>query len=301
MLKKLLSAVAAAISLMATPVLANNITQAEATTVAVRAHVHIHYFTVAEMRAIIAAKSGPFKVNDLVLRPTVVTQSTYTIDFSSTHEATGKKEKHKATVQKEKPYVPDPDEDYTDTLICSGFVVNADQHTILTVTARHCMEPEIIWFLGIIPVARIDLTPTRLEFMDGDSAAVVQARPSAVADLALLQAISIRPHTAALTIRTQPLVRGEKLVILGMPGGVEFFLSSAMSAQGSDETPPDQRGLFGGLDVIECSSCFGGDSGAAVLDENGQVVGVVDAGGGQPALTAIVPAYRIQSLIQLER
>ena len=250
----------AALVLFGSQSLASSVTTAEAISVGIRANVRVHYLTPDEQSQY--APSGNANL------PTVFSNE-------MRHED-----------------APPPDEFYSDTLICSGFIVKDDGQVTTVITARHCTQPNIERFLGLA-ISRVDIVPTSVEFIDGSQAPVVNVKKSETADLSILSVVEKKKPVLA-TLRATPLRRGEPLSLLGMPGGHEFFYSSGMSSAGPTETTADAEGPdFAGLIPIECVSCYGGDSGAAVLDANGDVVGLLDADMGEPGLNAIVPAYRI--------
>lgn len=273
MFTRLLAAVAALVLIAASPALGQPsvaIQRAEATTVQIRAHIHVHYLTAREIQKMSHQSNSPW--------------------YFFTNLASTKKSADDSN----------PDEDYYDTIVCSGYIaeqsISGTTLTDTVVTARHCTNPNVETFLGV-PVEVVTITPTRLVLLDGESFPAGPIIRSTDSDLSLIQFTDNVTRQTAST-RTTPMERGEPLEILGMPDGRPFYLSTGSSSMGDYETTADTDGAdFAGLEVIECVSCFGGDSGAGVFDADGLVVGILDAGNDVPGFAAIVPAYRVRELL----
>jgi hypothetical protein len=269
MLTRLLAAVAA-LCLFTSPALADSVATAQASTVIVLAHVHVHYLTAQEIQA---------RMSD--------TPNSHLIHYKHGHEA------------------PPKDEDYDNQEICSGVVVQSvpssnwpyvgTMNEILT--ARHCKGTETEYLFSI-PFVDVTITPTGIKYFDGDTGSVQGAYPSKTYDLQLLQSDAEHNH-APVAIQASPVLTGEPLFVFGMPGGIEWAYSSAHSLTGTDETTIKSDGKdFAGLLRLDCASCFGGDSGAGVWDSDGTIVGILVAGSeSQPALALIVPSYKISKFL----
>jgi len=248
---------------------ADYLTTVTQSSVIVTAYVHVHYLSDAEIQKRLKAAhvtSGAFY---LTTKPKAKTDQTPT------------------------------DENFT-APVCSGFVVKDSGTTPAVeeiVTARHCGGVQEVDVFGI-PLADVSLIPTSVTYYDGTTANVIASSPSTSADVRLLQAFSLAPHVAE-KVSAAPLVRGEPLVVVGMPEGRAFSYSNATSLTGTDLTLAAVDGAdFAGLELIDCGSCYEGDSGAAVTDSTGSVIGVLVAGMGQPSVAGIVPASAVISLME---
>lgn len=175
--------------------------------------------------------------------------------------------------------------------ICSGFVIATNGTDELIVTAKHCTTgKDIEGLLGTVGVEL--LTPTYVQFFDGDVGVVKAVSRSQSFDLAVLLVHSNRRHPKLAL--SNHMRTAEKLFVFGMPLGIPWSYSTAVSMSGILRSPHEKP--FDNLVQIECPSCGGGDSGAGVFNTSGRIVGVLVAGDGA-AHSLIVPTEDLLEFI----
>lgn len=158
--------------------------------------------------------------------------------------------------------------DAYDEPICSGSILRAVGAYEDILTARHCTVDEQGMF------GTVKVTPAHVHFWDGDVGVVQSISRDPHADIAVLHVHSMRRHPHTIRF-ADSMHMGEPVFMVGLPNGIYWNLSTAliMSAVEISPQPPD----FVNLVQLECASCYGGDSGAAVYDDAGHVVGLLDA------------------------
>lgn len=173
---------------------------------------------------------------------------------------------------------------------CSGFMVAPG----VVATARHCVTFIHQTLDGIPMIEKFYVT--KVEFYDGSSAKVLRIKTDKDADLAYLYTDDTKHSALPLTDKAYI---GEQLFVLGAPAGRKFSYSNAYLMQGSVPTNGlgDPKFNWNGSFLIDCPSCYSGDSGGPVINMDGEVVGVLVAGEDRPEASLIEPAgYVMQDL-----
>jgi len=167
---------------------------------------------------------------------------------------------------------------YGDT-ICTGFVITSEKAYEVIGTARHCTE---------------DVSDRGVLFFDGDHGRVVGVDASQDADVAILYVRSMRSHPV-VQFSSDNVQPGQRYFLVGMGSGDPWSYASLISRNGSEDYADDN----GPQITFEAPSVWFGDSGSAVFDERGHVVGVLVAGMDQerPGVVFAAPISYIQDLL----
>jgi S1-C subfamily serine protease len=181
------------------------------------------------------------------------------------------------------------EDEIKDRAICSGSVLASKGTEEIILTARHCTEGEVDQ-LG----QKIDITPSHVHFFNGDVGTVQAIYRDETLDVALLKVHSMRSHKQHITLNNKGLVPGEKLFLYGMPNGMFWSYSEMESMNGDMEFSPAPP-KFANLLQVSCASCYGGNSGGAVFNTKGQVVGILNAKG--PNSMWVTSARRILNML----
>ena len=156
-------------------------------------------------------------------------------------------------------------------------------------TARHCTEGEAMG--GSV----LELHPKEVHFFDGDVGKVKFIYQDPILDVALLQTHSMRHHPA-LTFAKKELTIGQQLFVFGMPNRQYWSFSPATSMNGSREISVAPTPGFENMEQIECASCYKGNSGGAIFNAKGQVVGIMNVM--TPNSFLITPTSHIIKMLQ---
>lgn len=159
-------------------------------------------------------------------------------------------------------------------IMCTGWIYHVDRMTVTIATARHC-------------ITEVELTS--VEFYDGERERILDKRVSNVADVGLLTVAQMLPHVALSTTREVEV--GEQLLVVGMGSGTPWQFASAYSRDG-------ETLIHGGYLGIECGSCYYGNSGSAIVNLSGEVIGTLDAGGNEsyPGIVFAAPSIQTDAL-----
>jgi len=166
---------------------------------------------------------------------------------------------------------PTEESEELDRPICSGSILASDGTDEVILTAKHCTESTVESFSSKMLMLR------DVHFFDGDVGHVKAIYKDQELDVALLLVHSMRKHKDHIQLANH-LGIGEPLFVYGMPHGFFWSLSTATAMNGNVEFSPDPP-VFKNFLQIECMSCYGGNSGGAVFNMKGQVVGVFSARG----------------------
>jgi S1-C subfamily serine protease len=181
---------------------------------------------------------------------------------------------------------------------CSGFVVQISGYEEIVVTARHCMQPDQILNPFTGGVMETDyLTPKSVEFHDGDVGTVESFYPSPFDDVGVLL---VRSHHRQQAVATpnRSVKLNEDLFVYGMPDGFDWAISRGYAMQGPVASGTSIPGFESWVStyLFSCASCGPGDSGGAVWDYSGRVVGV-EVAGGDDGENLLVPIAQVQYLL----
>jgi S1-C subfamily serine protease len=159
--------------------------------------------------------------------------------------------------------------------VCSGFVAGTDGTTEVIITAAHCAIDEVDTVGGHLVESDTGL-PESVQFFDGDTGTVQDAFINGKHDIMLLVVSSKHLHESAKTQTKFQL--GDDFFTIGMANGVDWTYGRAFSAQGPFEfyDPDDKKTSGRGLYQIGTTDMGHGNSGGAVFDKNGEVVGIYD-------------------------
>jgi S1-C subfamily serine protease len=197
---------------------------------------------------------------------------------------------------------------------CSGTLIDLGERYILT--ANHCVlkqyavvEREVIDKDGVVTTEKVRVlrpgTVKQIAFDGPLAVREVTYRTEVIAvdkdrDLAVLRVLADLPNTTAAKLACTDPVRGEQVYIVGNPTGdlyssvVSGMVSSIQRTYGtikfgSAETQPLMQ-ISGGV--------VGGNSGGAVYDANGELIGVpVLAHNTAETLAFAVPLYVIKEFL----
>lgn len=163
--------------------------------------------------------------------------------------------------------------------ICSGVVIARTQDVYTIATARHCTYDDRL---------------TNIQFYDGDSASVLGYSISKKADVAVVYALPKRDHPCAPLSSQVNL--GQPFFLVGDSSGDHWSYSQLYSRNGSEIVYDKGDALL----AFEGPSVFNGDSGSGIFDNDGNVVGILDAGSdpGRPAVVYAAPISYVTNLIE---
>ena len=167
---------------------------------------------------------------------------------------------------------------------CSGAIFRVSGSLITIATARHCVSQDVeTSFFGTIT---IDVQPLYVVFADGSHGAVLPGTVTASAknDVGYFTVLKTDLRTYhPVRVSTAPVVRGQRLFMLGDAEGQGWVYSEGYSTRASD---PVRQGLLDNLPgeqtvrTFVCTGCGPGDSGAGIFDEKtGAYLGLMTAGG----------------------
>lgn len=157
---------------------------------------------------------------------------------------------------------------------CAGWVYYAKGNYALIITAKHCAGT---LQLGT-DYSELTIIPQYVKFFDGDvgeyladDGGNVKFKASPDIDAAVFIVKTGKRHFYGFM--NNKFYLGQNLYVFGNPNGRPFSLSNAMAMQGKvDNTFDNLNGLYY---EIECASCSFGNSGGAVYNGNGDIVGMV--------------------------
>jgi hypothetical protein len=158
-----------------------------------------------------------------------------------------------------------------DTPACSGFVYESYRGVSVIITARHCVTDTVE--TNGDTVTETHVYPTRVHFFDGDFGTIDSVFMSKTHDVALMIVSSNHAHVAAKMhygVKTN-----EDLLAIGAPRGYEWVLATLKPVQGNDLVEEYDNPAVTLLFPTICSGCAGGISGAGVLNQSGQTVGII--------------------------
>lgn len=164
---------------------------------------------------------------------------------------------------------------------CTGWVYYTKGTYAVIATAKHCVLLEVLTKKekeedGSTYQYTMSMVPSHIKFFDGDIGSYMDTgEVSKGTDLAIFTVHSVRHHPYA-TMNSN-LHRGQTLYVFGTPNGQPWSLSTAMAMQGpiynalgNNEIAPN-----GVYVEIECNSCYYGNSGGALFNSKGEVVGMI--------------------------
>lgn len=117
-------------------------------------------------------------------------------------------------------------------------------------------------------VTGIDLPPTKQH-----SAKVISV--DLTHDLALLKMSSDMPHHSWLPIANALPKVGDKIFVLGHPGGLYYTWMDGMVSAVRDSIPHDEDDVMEGPFVQVFSGIFAGNSGGPIVSTKGEIIGIV--------------------------
>ena len=170
-------------------------------------------------------------------------------------------------------------EDGKHHVFCSGVWVASNQ----LLTNAHCMEGAAkMQSTDTLVVNPLGLT---VKYSTGSEIVGVGEEPTSTHeaksirvdvdnDLALLETIAVIPyHDVAVLAKANPVI-GSMVYNVGHPGGLYFTASTGIVAAYRDQLPHDDRKLH----YLQVSApLWMGNSGSAVFDEHGELVGIAEA------------------------
>jgi S1-C subfamily serine protease len=161
--------------------------------------------------------------------------------------------------------------------VCSGFIGFTLGTEQIVVTAAHCVFSEVDSIFDDT-ISTTTGIPKTIQYFDGDRGTVQGYAYDHPHDLLFMLVQSVRKHNVAAHF-AQSFQRGDDFFTLGMPEGFEWSYGRAFSMQGQYENTitidnTDHLGLI----EIGLVGVGHGNSGGAVFNANGDVVGVLDAG-----------------------
>lgn len=154
---------------------------------------------------------------------------------------------------------------------CAGWIIK--DHPLTAITAKHCTTGS---------------KSIQVVFFDGTKSKVVKITQEAKADLSIIQ-ISPTNNVKVLSI-SKEMYLGENLRVIGHPEFDNWYVGSATLA--GSQLIIDK--LEGETVILECPTCYQGDSGGPVLNKDGQVVGtLVTISLSHPNEAAMIPIGEI--------
>jgi S1-C subfamily serine protease len=191
---------------------------------------------------------------------------------------------------------------------CSGTLVNLDEKLVLT--NHHCIRPhvtsrevEITSPDGVVRKVKerrflpVNLTQRRyvnFDFVGSSSYTAEIVVAIETADLAVLKINGPIPHTQAATFipNGDPVIRGEKVYIVGNPSGLDATLAvsavSSMNRKFATSWANDEQ-----LPFMQVAGIWFGNSGGAVYNAKGQLVGIPTAVVGIAQLGLALPVQEV--------
>ena len=176
-----------------------------------------------------------------------------------------------------------------DRAICSGSILASRGTEEIILTARHCTEGDETLY------GRTDVTPRTVHFFNGDIGKVEAVKRDPKLDVARLLVHSMRAHKEHDELYSK-VTPGESLFLYGMPDGYFWSFSDMTSMNGTMENNI-RLSMTDAFDFMQlsCAACYGGNSGGAVFNAKGQVVGIMNAKG--PNSMWMTSASRIKNMI----
>ena len=163
---------------------------------------------------------------------------------------------------------------------CTAFSIN--QVEGWWVTARHCAEFAEAMGKTLNAVATIEDAPIIIMYMDQHT------------DVAVVYADA---HESAFVLATQPVPVGNALTIIGYPYGLPRTMTKGSMA--ARDVPLSHPNFFDLLisDVYDVTVA-GGNSGSPVLNQHGEVVGLLWGGFPDAPLAIGVPLHELRRAVQ---
>ncbi|AGB36662.1 S1C family serine protease [Natronococcus occultus] len=144
-------------------------------------------------------------------------------------------------------------------------------------------------------------TEIDLQYINGDWSGTRLLGSDRISDLAVLEADHVPEDATPLGLsETRPVV-GQEVLAIGNPYGLEGSMSAGI-VSGVDRTVPAPHGEFTFPNVVQTDAAVNpGNSGGPLVDLDGNVVGVVNAGGGDNigfAISAALSRRVVPALIE---
>jgi serine protease Do len=140
-----------------------------------------------------------------------------------------------------------------------------------------------------------------LQYINGDWSGTRLLGSDRQSDLAVLEADHVPDGASPLGLAEERPVVGQEVLAIGNPYGLEGSMSSGI-VSGVDRTVPAPHGEFTFSNAVQTDAAVNpGNSGGPLVDLDGNVVGVVNAGGGDNigfAISAALSRRVVPALIE---
>jgi serine protease Do len=140
-----------------------------------------------------------------------------------------------------------------------------------------------------------------LQYINGDWTSTMLLGTDVYSDLAVLEADHVPEEATPLGLADDHPVVGQEVLAVGNPYGLEGSMSAGI-VSGIDRTVPAPEQEFSFSNVVQTDAAVNpGNSGGPLVDLDGTVVGVVNAGGGNNigfAISAALARRVVPSLVE---
>ncbi|APX95250.1 S1C family serine protease [Natronorubrum daqingense] len=146
-----------------------------------------------------------------------------------------------------------------------------------------------------------DGTEVDLQYINGDWTSTTVVGADAYSDLAVLEAHHVPEESSPLSLSEEYPVVGQQVLAIGNPLGLEGTMTEGI-VSGVDRTLETAERDFSHSNVVQTDAAVNpGNSGGPLVDLDGNVVGVINAGGGDNigfAISAAITSRVVPSIIE---
>ncbi|MFC4436697.1 MULTISPECIES: S1C family serine protease [Natrialbaceae] len=140
-----------------------------------------------------------------------------------------------------------------------------------------------------------------LQYINGDWTSTRLVGTDVYSDLAVLEADHVPEAATPLGLASEYPVVGQEVVAIGNPLGLEGSMSTGI-VSGVNRTVPAPHGGFSFSNVVQTDAAVNpGNSGGPLVDLDGEVIGVINAGGGNNigfAISAALSRRVVPALVE---